>query len=118
MKEDESSLYGEEMLSRRIEVSLEAQSFLDSKLGRSLVERARRERFEALTALAETDPADLNAIRALQIKARSPLLAVQWIEDAITDGKLAYNELAAGLDEEQAEEFRDMDPGIEENTID
>ena len=84
------------------ELGLQAQYFRDrNAVGRYLVRRAQQERAAALAALAEVDPTDVAAIRALQDQARIPALILDWWDQAIAAGQAAETRIedaAAGID--------------------
>jgi len=64
----------------------ECSRFLESKVGRFLLDMAIQEEDAARTALVEVDPTDADAIRELQFKARVPNLVFSWLNEAIRVG--------------------------------
>lgn len=64
-------------------------------MGTYLVERAHRCRIEALEALAEVDAQQVETIRELQMKARIPSELINWLDEAIAEGKTAEDAIRA-----------------------
>ena len=72
---------------------VEAQAWLNSPVGRYVVERSIQQVEEAQAQLLEVDPTDAKAVAALQRAATTARDAVQWIIDAVQDGEAAYKAL-------------------------
>jgi len=75
---------------RAVSLGLDAEHFVTyDKMGRYLIERAHRCRVAALEELATVNPTAHGAIAQLQWKARIPDMFLQWLEEAIAEGKAA-----------------------------
>lgn len=84
------------------ELGVEVESFLETKLGKYLIERAEQEREAAQIALMSVPPTDVEAIRALQFKAQVANGVLAWFAQAIQDGRnadiqLQYQEYEANV---------------------
>lgn len=72
---------------RAVSLGLDAQHFIThEKIGVYLVERAHKDRIDALEELATTNPTDSIKIIGLQMKARIPDLFLAWLDEAIANG--------------------------------
>ena len=78
---------------RAVELGLEAQKFLRSKVGRALVDKAEHEKGAFLEALVEADPDDVTVNRAIRNEIKLRELAVNWLLEIIGTGGLAENEI-------------------------
>lgn len=90
-------------LYRAAQLGLDVEHFIThNRVGQYLVERAHQDRIEALEALAKADPHNAPEIYALQIKARTPDLFLQWLNEAVAKGVAAEETILA---EEAADKF-------------
>lgn len=95
--------FDDDPLYRKAQLGLDAEHFIThDRVGQHLVERAHKDRIDALEALALADPLKSDTIRDLQNKARIPDLFLQWLNDAIAAGVAAEETILA---EEAAEKF-------------
>lgn len=77
---------------QRIGMMDEAEDFIRSSLGRYLIERAERERDEAVDALKEADAEDPKRIRELQNKVFRAESFQYWIAQLVMEGKQALEQ--------------------------
>lgn len=80
---------------QRIELGLDAESFLNSKVGKRLSERAQMEAAEAMHQLKSVDPTNEMAIRALQNDVFRAESFELYINELLRDGEAAQDELGA-----------------------
>ncbi len=71
----------------------EAINFLSSDLGRLLQGRAQQEKEWAMNELLRTESHDEHRIRTLQNKAQRANQFIQWIGEAIQNGKVAEQQI-------------------------
>ena len=76
-----------------LQLGVEIERFLESDVGKYLIERAAQKEEDALAGLAEVDPEDPKAIRALQFEYRMANQFGEWIRDGITDARNAHERL-------------------------
>ena len=76
-------------LAEQVELGMEVKAFLSGRVGQYLLDRADEDRKEALDALAEADPEDAKAIRALQNKVKVIDSVQIWLADAINEATAA-----------------------------
>ncbi|ROH87999.1 hypothetical protein ED236_00455 [Pseudomethylobacillus aquaticus] len=81
-----------ELLSR-IELGLDAERFMMSNLGKSIVKRASIEVNEALMALKAVDCNDSRAIRELQTKIEVAELGIVYLLESINAGSVAEEQI-------------------------
>jgi hypothetical protein len=75
---------------RAVSLGLDAEHFVThDKMGQYLIERAHECRVAALEELVTVNPTNHGAITQLQWKARIPDLFLQWLDEAIAEGKAA-----------------------------
>lgn len=74
-------------------LSIRFREFIRSELGEHLISRADAEIKSCKDQLAVTEPADADAIRALQQRIRVATIWQDWMADAITTGDNAVNQL-------------------------
>jgi len=79
----------------KVELQFDMQAFVQSTVGRYLVGAAERDRAAALEELATTNPDDPNQIRDLQQRVAVVDAWQGWIADAITEGKVAQQQLTS-----------------------
>ena len=77
----------------KVAVGLDAEAFLDSKLGQYMVGRARDTAQDAMEALKHVDPNDALAIRALQNQVFRAESFEIWMNECRTEGEVAQNQL-------------------------
>lgn len=80
-------------LTERIGLGLDAESFLGTKLGMKVLERAQLEALDAMQTLKNIDPTDEKAIRALQNTIYRAESFERWLNDCMTDGETAQMQL-------------------------
>lgn len=85
----------ERELLHKVGMSMEAEAFLGSNLGRYIVAQAEAERENAIKTLIEADPDDAKAIRDLQNRIWLADSMQFWLANLILDGKNAMHELQA-----------------------
>jgi hypothetical protein len=73
----------------KVELGLDAQAFMRTKLGQYLIGRANEIVEEAVEKLKEADPDDTKAIRDLQNTIRLNESFMYWLADAVTQGQSA-----------------------------
>jgi len=78
---------------RAARVGLDAEEFLASPLGQTLQRRAGREIDAATVALIDADPDDRAANVQLRRKINQARDAMQWLLDAIEEGRAAALEM-------------------------
>jgi len=76
-----------------VDMGEEAERFLESKIGRYMVGRARQVAQRAYEQLRDTDPAATTAIRRLQDTIRWGESIGAWIEELILSGKNAGEQI-------------------------
>jgi hypothetical protein len=82
-------------LREKMLLGLDAEAFMQTRLGGYLAERVEAMEAAAKDHLAEVDPEDTKAIRALQNDIKVASLFKQWICDAFNEGQHANAELQA-----------------------
>lgn len=83
------------LLTQQAEFGLQVQSFLQSKIGRYLIQRAEAQVEEATEGLKTVDPEDPKAIRELQNQVAVAASVQYWLADAILAGDSAQQQLSA-----------------------
>ncbi len=76
-----------------VEMGLDAQAFLESRLGKYLVQRAEDERDEAMDELKGADSDSPKLIRSLQNRIWRAEQFQYWIAELIQSGNLAEEQL-------------------------
>lgn len=79
-----------------VEMGLDAQAFLDSRIGMAIVARAEEERELAVDELKTADPENAKMIRALQNRIWRAEQFQYWIAEMINAGTLAEEQLQEG----------------------
>lgn len=74
---------------QRIALGMDVEALLRTGPGRYLRDRANAVLQEALVGLAQVDAEDVKAIRALQHKYQAGHFFLDWLEEAVQDGKQA-----------------------------
>lgn len=87
MDNDERTLYAQALLGQ------DADDFFSSDLGRYIIGMALQDEKAASSELREVDPTDAAKVSNLQIKANTPALAIQWLANAIEEGREALSQL-------------------------
>ncbi len=82
-----------QVLLAEVELGLDAQQFLGSKLGRYLVGCAQQEVKQAFVDFKAADPEDKKAITALQNRIWVAERFQQWIAEAIGNGTNAEHQI-------------------------
>ncbi len=80
-------------LSARVFLGAEAERFLQSSVGRYMVQRAEAQREQAIADFARAAPTDAAAIMAAQMKLRMADGFQQWIADLLQDGQEAERQV-------------------------
>ena len=78
-----------EQLAAISDLGLEAENFVQSRIGIYLIQRAEQEAEEANIELARHDPEDAKGIRALQNRIYRADSVRQWLAEAIIEGRQA-----------------------------
>ena len=86
-------------LEAELQNGVRIETWMDSPIGRTVRERATAERTEVLEALANVDPEDARAVRALQNRIAVIDAIGQWLEEAMAAAKSAIARLEQ-LDQE------------------
>lgn len=73
-------------LMETVKFGIEVEAFLEGKIGRYLVERARREVAEAQEALATVVPSDTQEIIRLQNQVFRAKSFESWLAEAVAEG--------------------------------
>lgn len=85
-----------EELYQQISLGMDAQKFVESPLGKYLLERAAAEKDEALRSLSVVDPCDWKAVMTLQNIIHRAESFGQWLLDAIEEGRRLEREVQEG----------------------
>lgn len=88
----------------KIEMSMEVQAFLQSKVGRMLIQRAEAQRDDAISELCNCDAADADKVRELQFVIRRSESIQFWMAECIQEGIHASEVLQAQDRSEQNDE--------------
>lgn len=78
-------------LIKKAQLGIEAQTFIESNLGKYVIARAEKQIDEANMSLSTADPFDASNIAHLQSKIAVARAAVQWIAEAVNEGYAAEN---------------------------
>lgn len=90
MNSNQEESYLSDPLVRKVQLSLDTTHFIyNDNVGRYLVDRAHRDRIEALEQLAVANPNDSEAIIRLQWQVKIPDLFLGWLDEAIAEGMAA-----------------------------
>lgn len=76
-----------------IELGMDAEAFSRSRLGVYLLERCQNERDAALTELVMAEPTDWRAIAQAQATVWRAEMFAAWLEEAITAGMQAEQDM-------------------------
>jgi hypothetical protein len=79
-----------------VEIGIEAESFLESKVGKHLTDRAESELNAALAALKDVDASKPDEVRKLQNQAWRAESVQTWLAEVIQSGWNAEEMLKAG----------------------
>jgi hypothetical protein len=75
---------------RAVSIGIDTEHFIThDKTGQYLVEKAHECRINALEELVNVDPTNATGVLELQWKARIPDLFMQWLDQAIAEGRAA-----------------------------
>lgn len=92
---DLANEYANDPQMRAVAIGLEAEHFVThTMLGRHLIDRAEQMRQQALEDLAVADPLDSQKIHDLQVKAKIPGLFIEWINEAVANGRAEEENIA------------------------
>lgn len=80
-----------------VALGLDAEQFLNSPLGRYLLDRVEAEVDSAYLALKDADPEDSKGIRKLQNRVYRAQAAVSWLLECVQEGRNAER-MATGDD--------------------
>ena len=83
-------------LLKAVDLGFQAEAFLQSDIGRYLVQRAEAQIEEAVELLKEADPEDPKTIRALQNTIAVAESVQYWLADVIQQGENAQQQLHEG----------------------
>lgn len=78
---------------KEAQLGIEAEQFKSTDLGRYLLARAQDDIVVAFKEWQDADPEDAKAIRAIQNKAQVAESFLNWIDEAIFNGKYAEDEI-------------------------
>lgn len=76
-----------------VELGLEAQKFLQSSLGRAMVDIAEHEKGMFLEALVDADPDDKKANRKIRNEIKLRELGLNWVFEIIGSANVAEKEI-------------------------
>lgn len=85
-------------LMQAVRFGIEVETFLNTPIGKYLVDRARGELESARDALEKVDPADVMLVRKTQLQAYQARNFESWLAQAVQDGWNCEAQLRA-LDE-------------------
>lgn len=85
----------EEVQKEEVWMGNEAQNFLNTALGRYMIERTQAERNDAMLELRLVDSTDAEKIRELQNIIKRAESFPNWINELIHTGDKAYEDLVA-----------------------
>lgn len=94
-------LVGEQL--DKSDLGKECSDFIDSKIGRYLMDRAEKDQQAAYQEFKDADITDAKAIQSIQSKVNAPGISFAWLMDAINEGNNAQKIIA--------EEMADEDEG-------
>jgi len=75
------------------QLGIEAEKFLSTDLGKFLLNKAAEELEQSYQGLLTVSPFDTDAIMQLQSKGQRAIQFQQWLNEAISNGKYAEQEL-------------------------
>lgn len=78
-----------------VDLGQAAHEFVNSQIGRALLQYAEEDITEASLKLVNVDPTDVGQILALQRRAGAAQLVLEFLNDALCAGDQAYAQLAA-----------------------
>ena len=84
---------GRRFLLEAVDTGSRARAFLESALGRRLLERAELQRQDALEALAGTNPTSATDVMQAQMRVREIDCALRWFATMIEEAESALGEL-------------------------
>lgn len=87
MEDREKELYQEKIVIGEL-----AKEFLRKPLADHLINRAHADVEVALSGFIDLDPHDTKAVTDLQVKIKTALGVLQWLNEAITEGARALDE--------------------------
>lgn len=67
----------------------QVEHFLDTGIGRYLIERASKQSEAAVESLKQVDPTDMKAVMKAQLEVRVADSIIVWLGDAVADGQQA-----------------------------
>lgn len=92
---DIANEYAADPQMRAVSLGLDTEHFIThDKVGIYLVEKAHQCRVNALEGLAVADPDDAKLITKLQNAAKIPALFLEWLDQAIANGKAEEENIA------------------------
>lgn len=74
-------------------LGIDAESFVNTPLGKFMMGKARDEEASAMAALVDADPDDVKANRDIRNQIHVARMFATWIGDAITIGHQAHQQL-------------------------
>lgn len=75
------------------------EDFKSSPVGRYLIDRAEIQLSKSLDGLKDVDASDEGAVRKLQLDARVAYTIIEWLGNAIFEGRSALDQLREDFDE-------------------
>lgn len=88
-KIDRDAVHAHDPLVQRAQRGIEAETFLESNIGRFLIAKSEREIETNYQLLAAADPFDPAAVGHLQNKIEVARVAIQWLVEAVNEGYAA-----------------------------
>ena len=82
-------------LLRLIDMGIQVEAFINSDLGRYLLDRSNAEQQAALEQLGEVDPDDPKAVRRLQFNLQVAAGIQNWLADLVVEARIAEEALRA-----------------------
>lgn len=96
-----------EIYQNKIVVGELARQFLEKELANHLVRKAHEDVEVALSELLDLDPHEARAVTQVQMKIRTALTAIQWLNEAIIEGAKALDEYMQRKDIEKDEQSKE-----------
>lgn len=92
---------GRAFILNAIDTGSRARAFLESELGRRLIERAETQRVAALEELVTIIATDTSAVVIAQLRVRTIDLALRWFAEMIEEAEAALGEMETQHDDYQ-----------------
>lgn len=102
MDEREREIYQDKIIVGEL-----AREFIEKELADYLVRKAHQDVEAALSAFLDVDPHHARAITELQVKIKTALAALQWMNEAIIEGAKALDEYMQRKEIEKDEQSKE-----------